>query len=324
MERIHAKILSPDSKPAHWVAVVGPTGSGKTDLAILLAREFNGEIVSADSRQIYKFLNAGTAKPLLDGQARFDEIPYHLVDFLDPKNFFDAGTFATLAKPLLSEIRDRKRLPIIAGGTGLYLKALSQGLSSLPKADDSIRAELLKTSEEKGRLFLHQELEKIDPIAANKIPANNIQRVIRALEVYKISGRPISDFWKQEKINSEEFLTLRIEWPVEVLKQRLKERCLRMWPQILQETARLVPKTYSGEEPGFQSLGYPQAVQCLQGKILPEKGLSEFIKETLAYAKRQRTWFKHQIKGPVFDIAGQEAALMFAEAASILRQWETL
>ncbi len=317
MERIHAQILK---TRGGCIAVVGPTGSGKTKLAVSLAREFNGEVVSADSRQIYKSLDAGTAKPLLDEKGRIEEIPYHLVDFLDPKKPFDAGSFAAMAKPILAKIKNENRLPIIAGGTGLYVKALSQGLSPLPKADARIRAELLQISKEKGRAFLHQELEKIDPLAARRIPANNIQRVIRAIEVHRISGRPLSDFWKEENENTEEFITLRIEWPVEILKQKLKERCRRMWPQILKETAHLIPRFYSGEEPGFQSLGYPQAVRCLQGKMSSEAGLLEFIKETLTYAKRQRTWFRHQIKGPVFEIAGQESELMFSQAAKILRQ----
>ncbi len=317
MERIHSQILKA-RKPC--IAVVGPTGSGKTELAVLLAQEFNGEILSADSRQIYKRLDAGTAKPRLDPQGRFEGIAYHLVGFLDPGNSFDAGSFLALAKPILDKLKNENRIPIIAGGTGLYLKALSQGLSLLPKADAHVRDELLKISKEKGRLFLHQELKKIDPLAAHRIPANNIQRVIRALEVYRISGHPLSDFWKEEKENTEEFITLRVEWPVEILKQKLETRCRGMWPQIIEETARLIPRFYSGEEPGFQSLGYPQAIRYLKGEISEDAGMIEFIKETHAYAKRQRTWFKHQIKGPVFEIAGQTPALMFSQATKILHQ----
>ncbi len=321
MERIHTKILNLGLKTSPWIAVVGATGTGKTDLAVLLAKEFNGEIISADSRQIYKFLDAGTAKPSRDSQGRCQGVLYHLVDFLDPQTPFNAGSFAALARPLLLEIKNRNRIPVIVGGTGLYLKALSQGLSPmLPQADSQLRENLLNLGAEKGRLFLHQELQKIDPLAAKKIPANNIQRVIRALEVYQISKRPISDFWNQEKKDSEEFTTLRIEWPVEILKQKLRERCRQMWPEILKETARLIPKAYCGQEPGFQSLGYSQAVACLKGKISPEEGLEEFIKETLSYAKRQRTWFRHQIKGPVFEIKGNDPGLMFSEARAILKQ----
>ena len=323
MERIYHKILNCDLKASPWIAVVGPTGAGKTELGIFLAKEFNGEIISADSRQIYKFLDAGTAKPPRDSQGRCQGIFYHLVDFLDPQNPFNAGNFAALARPLLLDIKSRNRIPIIVGGTGLYLKALSQGLSpALPQADFQVRENLLNICAEKGRLFLHQELQKIDPLAAEKIPANNIQRVIRALEVYEISKRPISDFWKQEKKESEKFVTLRIQWPIEILRQKLRERCLRMWPEILEETARLVPKNYCGQEPGFQSLGYSQAVACLKGEISPEEGLKHFIKETLSYAKRQRTWFNHQIKDPVFEIAGNQPSLMFSEASAILKRLE--
>ncbi len=321
MERIHAQILNRGLKTNPWIAVVGPTGAGKTELAVLLAKEFNGEIISADSRQIYKLLDAGTAKPERDSQGRCQGVVYHLVDFLDPKLPFNAGNFAALANPLLLEIKNRNRIPLIVGGTGLYLKTLSQGLSAmLPQADSQVREKLLNLGAEKGRLFLHQELQKIDPLAAEKIPANNIQRVIRALEVYQISKRPISDFWRQEKKDSEDFLTLRIEWPVEILKQKLRERCIRMWPKILEETTRLVPKNYCGEEPGFQSLGYSQAIQCLKGEISPKEGLEKFIKETHSYAKRQRTWFKHQIKGPVFEIKGDTPSLMFSEASAILKR----
>jgi tRNA dimethylallyltransferase len=304
-----------------FLAILGPTASGKSDLALALAKELGGEIISADSRQIYKELSAGTAKPKRDADGRVEGVPYHLVDFLDPARPFDAGSFADMARTLISEIKDRGHLPIIAGGTGLYIEALESGLSPIPKGNPSLRQSLMLEAEKRGRKALHQELEKIDPVAAAKTPHNNIHRVVRALEVFRLTGHPISDYWK-ERNDSEirDCIHLVIEWPQEAFKLRIKERCEKMWPNILSEVSRLVPKFYSGQEPGFQSLGYPQALKLLQGEISGESGLAELIQKTMAYAKRQRTWFRHQIRNPSFKIIGGPIETMLFQARQALAQ----
>ncbi len=168
------------------LAIVGPTASGKTALGLRLAKEQNGEIISVDSRQVYRYLSVGTAKPPKS------DIPYHLIDFLEPTEKFSAAEFVTLATEKVTEILARGKTPIFAGGTGLYFKVLTEGLAELPPADLTVRDRLKKEADEKGREALHRRLTEIDPEAAKKIPTNNIQRLIRALEVYEITGKPIS------------------------------------------------------------------------------------------------------------------------------------
>ncbi len=169
--------------PQTFLAIVGPTASGKTELGLRLAKEQNGEIISVDSRQVYRYLSVGTAKPPKS------QIPYHLIDFLEPSESFSAADFVRLATATLAEIQSRGKIPIFVGGTGLYFKALTEGLADLPPADPTVRGRLKKEAEAKGRQALHKQLAAVDPAAAAKIPANNIQRLIRALEVYELSGK---------------------------------------------------------------------------------------------------------------------------------------
>lgn len=302
-----------------FLAVVGPTASGKSDLALALAKELGGEVISADSRQIYKGISAGTAKPSIDSRGCVEGIAYHLVDFLDPTQSYDAGSFAAQAQTLLSEIKNRDHIPIVAGGTGLYLEALEGGLSPLPKGNPILRQELMLEAEKKGRKALYDELKKIDPEAGLKIPQNNIHRVIRALEVFRLTGRTISDYWKERgSFDEGKYVHLRIEWPIDSFRIRVKDRARKMWPGILTEVKRLVPQFYSGKEPAFQSLGYPQALQYIRGEISAQTGLEELISETLAYAKRQRTWFRHRLKSPVIEIMGDSTHGMLSQSLKAL------
>ncbi|MCK4936949.1 MAG: tRNA (adenosine(37)-N6)-dimethylallyltransferase MiaA, partial [Elusimicrobiales bacterium] len=189
----------PDIKP---IVIMGANASGKTSLAIEIAKRFNGEIISADSKQVYRHLSAGTSKPLgkweKSGNKKFymvHGIPYHLLDIIDPKESYDAAIFAKDAKKLIKDIKRRGKLPIIAGGTGMYIQALWNGLDKMPKADIEVRNKLTAYAGKFGKLALYEKLEKVDPVAAVKIPPNNIQRVIRALEVSEITGKPISALW---------------------------------------------------------------------------------------------------------------------------------
>lgn len=308
----------PDNGSLTALCVVGPTASGKTDLALALARELNGEVVSADSRQVYRFLDAGTAKPRRDSDGLVEGRPYHLLDCADPSEPFDAGRFARLAGPLCEDMRRRGRLPIIAGGTGLYVRALLEGLTELPTRDASLRRRLEEAAARKGRLWLHGQLCTVDPVAAQKIPPNNIQRVVRALEVFELTGKPISSFWgrRTSKLGAGA-IVLSIARPAEELRRRIAARAEEMWPLMLDEVRTLVPARYAGDEPGFQSLGYRQALECLQGRLSREEGLRALIGATTAYARRQRTWFRHQVSG--VEIEGGEAPRMLARALEALR-----
>ena len=292
------------------LVVAGPTASGKTDLALALAARLGGEVVSADMGQLYRGLDAGTAKPRgvrRGGVTLADGIPYHLLDELDIPEPSDAGGYARKAAPVLDDILRRGRRAIVAGGTGLYLRALLEGLDPLPQRDLALRARLEKRSREE----LHAELVRRDPESARRIPPGNRQRVVRALEVCELAGRPFSELCRRgsRPPRYERVLTLGIERTPEELSRRIRERAEAMFPAMLEEVSRLVPSRFSGAEPGFRCLGYPEALACLRGELSAQQGLEGMIRSTLAYAKRQRTWFRHQAQVRWLDPAVDPARL---------------
>jgi len=270
------------------IAIVGPTASGKTDLALALARRRGGELISADSRQIYKALDAGTAKPKETGGIRC-----HLVDLIDPKETIDAARFAKLAEDSIADVRSRGATPILVGGTGLYVKALLEGLDPLPPKDPAIREKLAEQAEANGRHWLHDRLTEVDPEAARRIPPGNVQRVVRALEVFEITGKPISSLWSGPK-DAGRAAYFGIQWDRPALQRRIEARCERMLPEMISEVSRLVPSLYTGKEPGFQSIGYPEVLSHLAGTMTREQALRSMIRNTMDYAKRQATWFRRQ------------------------------
>jgi tRNA dimethylallyltransferase len=302
------------------ICIVGPTASGKTELALALARDIGGEIISADSRQVYRELGAGTAKPPKDPQGLVGGVPYHLIDSISLSETFDAGRFVQAARPLIIEILQRGNRPIVAGGTGLYLKALLEGLSEMPQGDCALRLRLKREAAERGREWLHQRLSQVDREAAERIPANNIQRLMRALEVYELTGRPISSFWGKRKKafpESQSAAIFSIAWPPEQLKNRILQRSRALWPALLREARELLEAGFSGSEPGFMSLGYREAISCARGLLSPDEGLKRLTTSTLAYAKRQRTWLKHQLSA--IEIPGENTQAMLHTILRLLR-----
>jgi tRNA dimethylallyltransferase len=295
----HPRTLKP-------LAIVGPTASGKTTLGLQTAREQAGEIISVDSRQVYRLLAIGTAKPqgtwTVDGSRTtyvVQGVPYHLVDIWDPDQPFTAADFVLLAREKIEQIRQRGKRPILVGGTGLYLKALTEGLAPLPPRDESLREELLAVAEKKGRPYLHAELTKVDSAAAKAIPANNIQRVLRALEVYRLTGKPISQWHREhqsEKPKHTPAEIIRLDPPREELHRRIVARCETMLEQGMIEETRTVLKRYKPNCPALTGLGYPRVLDYLNEKISRKQLLELLIQDTRQYAKRQRTWFKHQLK----------------------------
>ncbi|MBI5208914.1 MAG: tRNA (adenosine(37)-N6)-dimethylallyltransferase MiaA [Elusimicrobia bacterium] len=294
-----------ETKIARTLAVVGPTASGKTELAIALARALDGEVVSADSRQLYRDFDAGTAKPPPDAG-----VPYHLVGVVDPTLPVSAGLYVRLARPVLDGIVRRGRVPIVAGGTGLYIRALLEGLADLPEGDPSVRKALEDEAAEHGLARLHARLVEVDPEAAARIPANNRQRLVRALEIHALTGRPISSYWRPRS-SPDGVLYLSISWPARELRERISRRARSMWPGILDETRRLLER-YTGREAAFQSLGYREALSTLEGSMTQDEGLELLIRSTHAYAKRQRTWFGRQVSALRIDGAGADAMLAAA------------
>lgn len=299
---------SPSAK--RLIVITGPTASGKTELVLALARRLGGEIISADSRQIYRGLSAGTAKPARDARGFCQGIPYHLVDCVDLAEPYDAGRFSRSAARLARDIASRGCNPIVAGGTGLYIRALLEGLSELPQRDEAIRRRLEAEGEACGWELLHRRLEQIDGTAAKSIPPGNRQRLVRALEVYELTGRPISSFWKQPRRGGWEgpATVFRLDWPAAQLRARIAERARLMWPGMLAEAKALLPGL-SGAEPGLESLGYDSALACLHGEISSEEGLRRLVASTCSYAKRQRTWFA-RLRGAVSVPGGSPQAML--------------
>lgn len=280
---------------------MGANASGKTALAIELAKRTDGEIISADSKQVYKYLSAGTSKPegrwsAVRGRKIYlvDDIPYHLVDITDPKGTYDAGTFAAEAKVLLDSISAAGKTPIVAGGTGMYIQALWNGLDPLPAADQELRKSFSAFAEENGKEALHAQLAALDPQAASRIPPGNIQRVMRALEITKLAGRPVSELWTGKFLNAlpghlGKFVF--IKWDKEPLSERIKNRTSLAFDAWTDETRRLLALGYPEDAPALKSLGYPQIMDFISGRLTRAEAVHSIVSVSMAYAKRQNTWF---------------------------------
>lgn len=298
------------------IVLAGPTASGKTDLAVALAETIGAEVVCADSRQVYRRLDAGTAKPSASLRAR---VRHWLLDCADPAEPFDAARWAKEASAAIAAIRARGKIPLVCGGTGLYLRALLDGLSPLPPRDEAVRERLRAEAASLGRRALHARLAKADPEAAAEIAPGNLQRVLRALEVFELTGKPITKSWREGRRGATAAaLILRLELTPEQSRERISSRAREMWPGLLAEVRALVPCAYRGDEPGFTSLGYREALACAAGKMTPDEGLAKLISGTLAYAKRQRTWFKNQLDAHALDAEAEGPALL----KSALNLWE--
>jgi len=276
------------------ITICGPTGIGKTHFAIAIARHFNGEIIGADSMQIYKYMDIGTAKPDAD---ELKMAPHHLVDFLDPRVEFDAGLYAARAGEVIESLSNKGKLPIIAGGTGLYIRALLHGLfRSEPVCEKTLSA-LARLQKEKGNLFLHEELKSCDPAAARKIHPNDSFRVIRALEVFKTTGQPISAKHKNHEFKESKYqsLTIGLHMDRKKLYERINQRVDIMINQgLLNEVNFLIKKGYSLDLKPMQSIGYRHMGMFLNQEVDFEEAVRLLKRDTRRYAKRQFTWFNRE------------------------------
>lgn len=277
------------------MVICGPTASGKTDLALEVARQTNGIIISADSRQVYQRLTIGTAKPQgqwENGIYRVDGIPYYLVDFLEVTDTFNAGAFCARVREIAA-LHPHQPL-IFAGGTGMYLHAYFVGMDNLPPSTPQTRAQLEELLAAKGKLGVHQALAEKDPLSAANIPPQNVQRTMRALELYLLTGKPASTlksgtFFKLPDENQAHFVYL--DWDKDALAKRIEKRTAQLFEGMCEETRALLSAGFASDTPALKSLGYPQAVAFLQGKLSRQAALERVIILTRQYAKRQRTWF---------------------------------
>jgi len=275
------------------VIICGPTASGKTTLGVVLAQKWGAEIISADSGQLYRGLDIGTAKPTLEEQA---QVSFHLIDILNPDQIFSAADFKNLAGRAIQDIQSRKKLPLIVGGTGLYLKALEGGLFEGPSRDPRIREELEKKIEKNGAASLHEELRQVDPEAAQGISPQNRQRLIRALEVYYLTGEPISSLWKRHRFQDRPYsLTLikvGLSLPRDEMYLRVEKRVDHMFDLGLAKEAMGLLEKWGPEIPAFKLIGYRELLRYFQHQLSLEEAVILIKKNTRHYVKRQLTWFK--------------------------------
>ena len=277
------------------IVIAGPTASGKTELALALARKLNTQIISADSRQVFRALTVGTAKPQGHWQNEtylVDGVAYHLVDFLNPTESFDVSSFCRQATQLTDAVPDKPS--IFAGGTGMYIHAHFVGLDPLPPSDPALRTDLTDFAQKNGKEALHARLAELDPVSAEQIPIGNIQRVMRALEICLLSGRPASalktgHFFGQ--FPDKKALFVYLNWDKELLNKRIENRTRQMLCPMAEETRALLKSGAPEECNGLKSLGYPQILEWLKGQKTQAETLEKIITLTRQYAKRQRTWF---------------------------------
>jgi tRNA dimethylallyltransferase len=284
-------MTSEEKNPRRAVlCIVGPTASGKTKLSLLLAPLLNGEIISADSRQVYKHLDIGTAKPTREERR---EIIHHFVDELDPKETFNAGEFGKRGRRLIESLFRRGKTPIVVGGSGLYLKSLIDGLFEGPSADQSIRRRLYDRLHKEGPEALLKELHRVDADSAERMLPTNTRRIVRALEVYEITGTPISKLHSEKVGVNFSPLLIGLEWDRRRLYERINQRVEMMLNRgLIDEVRALMEKGYPPETNSLQTVGYQEVIIYLQGKTdYPE--MVELIKRnTRRFAKRQLTWFR--------------------------------
>ena len=276
------------------IIISGPTAVGKTAVALILAKKLNYAIISVDSRQIYKGLNVGTAAPLGTWQGEkylVGNVPYYLVDFVNIDESFDVSRFISMA----SEITKKEGNKVIfVGGSGMYLQNYFCGMDNLPKADLVLRARLAREADMYGREYLHKRLQEIDPQSAKEIPYQNIHRLIRALEIYELTGKPASVLKSgklKQEISKDKAHFFYLDMPKEKLLERIIKRTDLIFEPMVQEAKTALNAGYKADAPGLRSLGYPQAISYLKGEISAKEAKEQITILTRQYAKRQRTWF---------------------------------
>ncbi len=295
------------------VILLGPTGSGKTALSLALAERFNGEVVSCDSVAVYRGMELGTAKPTREERAR---VRHHLIDVATPDEAFTAGEYSRQARMALREIAGRIRLPIVTGGTGLYLRALTEGLFAGPARQEDLRTRLRRSSQRLGGAWLHRVLRRMDAATAERIHANDAPKLIRAIEVCVAARRPMSEVMARDPLTGFKLLRIGLNPPREQLYGRLNERCAEMFSAGLVEETRGLVEQY-GKVKALDSLGYRQALCVLDGTLSAEDAVKAAKQGHRNFAKRQMTWFRREPEVRWIEGFGEEAETVRAAAALV-------
>ena len=273
--------------------VLGPTGSGKTALSLALAERFHGEIVNCDSVAVYREFEIGTAKPTAAERAR---VPHHMLDVVDPCGFITAGEYARQAREVLQQIKARGALPIVVGGTGLYLRALLEGLFAGPQRSEELRERLRQRAEEKGPGYLHRLLARLDPATAGKIHAHDTPKLLRAIEVCLASQTKMSEMWKQgrDPLKGFRIVRLGLDPDRKALYERINQRAQRMFDDGLSDETLTLLEKYGAAPRPLSALGYKQAVALMRGEFEREGAAQAAQQAHRNYAKRQMTWFRRE------------------------------
>ena len=304
------------------IIIGGPTACGKTDIAIQLAKSIGGEVISADSMQVYRYMDIGTAKATRE---EMRGIPHHLIDILDPDEDYSVAAFQRLAVEAIEAITAKGKIPIIAGGTGFYLNALLYGTDFIDmEKDENLRGKYQQMAEKQGPAYLHGLLEQVDPAAASAIPFQNVKRVIRALEFFEQTGTRISDHNQRERANRApryRAFTVIVSAERPVIYGRINRRVDRMIEKgLLQEVQALMDRGYHENLTSMQGLGYKEIVGYLKGRTTLSEAIELLKQGTRHFAKRQLTWFRRQIDGLWID-GTERSALETAQglAADFIR-----
>ena len=289
------KASGPDRAQAplpRLVVICGPTAVGKTGAGIAVARALNGEVISADSMQVYRGMDIGTAKPTAAEQAA---VPHHLIDVADPDEPFDAARFTRLARPLAFSLAAAGRVPVVVGGTGLYVKALLGGLFRAAPVEPEVRRRLAAEAEAAGVPALHARLREVDPETAARLHPNDRVRILRALEVHAVAGRPLSALQREHRFRDAPFAALKIGLTLErgALYERIDRRVDAMVAAGLEDEVRgLLARGYGPGLKSMQSIGYGHMAACIAGRVDRDECLRTFKRDTRRFAKRQMTWFR--------------------------------
>jgi tRNA dimethylallyltransferase len=306
---------APEAPDGPLWAVVGPTASGKSALALALAEQVGAELVCLDSAQVFCGLDVGTAKPTAAEQAR---VPHHLIDVLQPDEQWSAADYARAADQAIAAIRGRGRVPLFVGGTGLWLRALTRGIFEAPPIDPALREAIRDELRARGPEALHRELAAVDPVAAARIHPTDPQRIGRALEVHRQAGIPISELQAAHGFRAVRHRLVAVALDVDraVLAERIAARARAMYAGgLLEETEACLARGISREAPGLKTIGYRDAVRHLAGELDRAAAEEATIAATRQYAKRQRNWFRHEP-----DVSWIPADTSVAAALALLRQ----
>ena len=304
--------------PPLAIVILGPTGSGKSDLALDLAAWLAGEIVNCDSVQLYRYLDIGSAKTPREHRRG---IRHHLIDILDPDELFTAGDYQRLGRATLADVAARRHVPIVVGGTGFYLRALLHGLFAGPARDEAVRARLSR----RPPASLHRVLTRLDPNSAARIHPNDTQKLIRALEVRLTTGHPLTELHEQspEPLGGFRLLKIGLDPPRDLLTANIEKRCETMFATgIVNEVRQILAMGYPPESKALESIGYRESLEVIQEKIGEAEALELTRAATRQYAKRQRTWFAREpdvlwLRGFGNQIETYEQAKRHVEAAII-------